>query len=46
MEKILNFAKKAAKNSYVQNIAAVLVGTFVGTKLANYSNKKAAKESK
>lgn len=43
---MIEFLKKAAKNSYVQNVAAVLVGTFVGTKLANYSNKKAAKGSK
>lgn len=42
----MEFLKKAAKNSYVQNITAALVGTFVGTKLANYSNKKAAAKSK
>lgn len=44
---MIEFLKKAAKNSYVQNTVAVLVGTFIGTKLANISNKKAAaKKSK
>ena len=47
MKKILNFAKEAAKNPYVQNCAAVVVGTFIGRGLANRSNKKAAaKKSK